>query len=294
MTARTALPFIAAFLSNFILGISSLYWHLFPKITSLELVVFRITLSFIALLFVVIFIRFAHLDKKSKIEPRFFVIHCAAGILVAINWGVFIWSSINGSVFESGLGYLIAPVWVMVIGIVFQEKSRSTAEISSTVIIAAALAWLIAINGQLQHWVYLSIGLTWGSYALLKRETSLSPINGLFLETAVLLVIIAAVFPWVDLSLPNLSIDSIKHYPWLLAAGIVSVAPLVMFAFSARQLNAFSMGALQFVLPTTQLAVSIIFYRQDISIETYACFASIWASLVYSTFSKISTKPRCP
>jgi len=146
----------------------------------------------------------------------------------------------------------------------------------------------------LQHWVYLAIGLTWGSYALLKRKTSLSPIDGLFLETAVLLVIIAAVFPWVDLSLPNLSIGSIRHYPWLLAAGIVSVAPLVMFAFSARQLNAFSMGALQFVLPTTQLAVSIIFYRQDISIETYICFAIIWASLAYSTFSKISTKPRYP
>lgn len=283
MTARIFLPFAMAFLANFILGASSIYWHLFVGLSPVVLVIYRIAFSLILLGLLVGWFVMRGNDSLRRLSGRVVALHVAAAILVAINWGAFIQASLQGAVIESGLGYLLAPVFVMLTGLFFLAEPRTGPRIACIAIILLALVTLVMTAGRLEHWVYWTIGATWGGYTLLKKRTPLSPIEGLFVETAVLAILLVLASIWLDFGTHAPAASQLLAYPWLVTAGIVSLAPLVMFAFAARRLGAFNMGALQFVLPTTQLVVSYAYYGQIATPMTYLCFGVIWLALVTLT-----------
>ena len=283
MSARIFLPFAMAFLANFILGASSIYWHLFVGLSPVVLVIYRIAFSLILLGLLVGWFVMRGNDSLRRLSGRVVGLHVAAAILVAINWGAFIQASLQGAVIESGLGYLLAPVFVMLTGLFFLAEPRTGPRIACIAIILLALVTLVMTAGRLEHWVYWTIGATWGGYTLLKKRTPLSPIEGLFVETAVLAILLVLASIWIDFGAHAPVASQLLAYPWLVTAGIVSLAPLVMFAFAARRLGAFNMGALQFVLPTTQLVVSYAYYGQIATPMTYLCFGVIWLALVTLT-----------
>lgn len=283
MLARSLRPFAMAFLANFILGASSIYWHLFVELSPVVLVIYRVAFSLALLGMLVGWLAWRGNDALRRLTGRVVAMHVAAAILVAINWGTFIWASLRGSVLESGLGYLLAPVFVMIVGLLFLAEPRSWPRLATIGVILLALVTLVTTSENLAHWVYWTIGATWGAYTLLKKRTPLSPVEGLFVETAALSILLVLASAWVDFGPHAPAASQVLAFPWLAAAGLVSVAPLVMFAFAARTLGAFTMGALQFVLPTTQLLVSVAYYGQVAAVSTYVCFALIWLALVALT-----------
>ena len=286
MQTNQIFPVVMAFFANFLLGISSIYWHLFKTIPPVLLVAYRVAFSFIILLLLVLFFK-ELMRNLIAINWHKIFIHFFAAILVAVNWGVFIWASIDGKTFESGLGYLIAPVVVMLISLINMSFAESWGKVISIIIIATSLAVLVIFSKNLSHWIYWVIGITWGIYAFLKKITSLLPVTGLFLETITLLCIILLVSFFIEIKTDRSLIVILNNNPWLYLCGIVSVVPLVMFSYSARRLGLYSMGALQFVLPTTQLVVSVLYYNQNISSITYICFFIIWITLLITTFLDI-------
>ncbi|MDD9810283.1 MAG: rarD protein, partial [Gammaproteobacteria bacterium] len=127
--------------------------------------------------------------------------------------------------------------------------------------------------------IYFTIAATWGGYTLLKKRTRLSSLEGLLVETTVLsgVLLFGLALPFADDIAPGLG--NLVAHPLLALSGIVSVVPLVMFAIAARQLSSYTMGLLQFVLPTAQLVVSFWYFGQIATPLTYACFFVIWAVL---------------
>lgn len=284
-------PTLLALLANFILGISSLYWHIFSDVLSISLVIYRIIFSFIFLIIVIILVsKISQIIRSMNLKAL--VLHSIAAMLVSINWGTFIWASIHGSVLESGIGYLVAPVIVMLIGTVVFGETIYREKIIAILFIAIALMFLMFSKGNLNHWVYWTIGLTWGGYTILKKATSLAAVDGLFVETFVLLIIIFLSSFLIDTKNYDISFNTLNINPLLYLCGLVSVTPLIMFSFAAQKLDSYSMGALQFVLPTTQLFVSIGFYNQYAPALTYVCFGTIWITLLITTFVKIRRQGR--
>ena len=287
MRTFPVIPIVTAIVANCILGVSSIYWHLFSDMSPIGLVVYRVLFSLIFLIFAAfLFNEAKSLFEKIKVM-RLILIHVVAAILVAINWGTFIWASIHGNVLESGLGYLAAPVVVMIVGLVMPGRTLSASKFLAITIICAALMALVLTSGQLAHWVYWTIALTWGGYTLLKKQTSLTPIQGLLVETVGLFAIFAVPGFFLNFADTSTYGETLVTHPWLWMCGVVSVSPLLMFSFAARELDSFSMGAMQFVLPTTQLLVSILYYNQSISAMVYVCFGVIWISLAITTIVEL-------
>ncbi len=267
-----------AILANAILGASSIYWALFRDISPITLVEYRVIFSLIVLFFV--------LAWSGKIRAclgiitlRLVFLHTFAAVLVAINWGTFIWASINGSVLESGFGYLIAPIFTIALGSVLFREKISRDKSFALLIIVSTILFLILSSGRLEHWVYLTIAVTWGGYTVLKKKTTLSSIEGLFVETLILsvLLVFGVALQWV--SIPDMSNEVFIEHPLVTASGIVSVVPLVMFSIAAQKLNSYNMGMLQFFLPSVQLVVSFLYFGQVSTAVTYLCFFIIWVTL---------------
>ncbi|WP_338761539.1 rarD protein [Massilia sp. METH4] len=263
---------------NLILGFSSLYWKALAQVPPTVLLGLRIVFSLATLLLVMAVLgRFRGL--RQRLTPRALAIHTAAALLVVVNWGTFIWASIHGHVVESGLGYLIAPFVAIGVGVIAPGDRMSWLRKGALALIAAAVLAMVQRSGELAHWVYLLIGGTWGAYACLKKLTTLDAFSGLLCETAVLCVLLALSLatPYMSLRLPHgLSAGAMLA---LGLCGVVSVLPLWLFSLAAARLPLSVMGFFQFVLPTTQLVVALVFYRQEVSLNTLLSFAVIWCAL---------------
>ena len=287
---KKILPFGLAFAANFILGASSIYWHLFQSVSSTVLVSFRVLFSLVFLAIIVT--AFSGIRQLvATLTMRLVLLHIFAALVVSINWGTFIWASLNGAVLESGLGYLVAPLVTMSVGVVFFKEAATWEKRLGIGAICLTLGILVQQSGQLVHWVYWIIGLTWGAYTLLKKQTSLNSVDGLFVETGALaaVILVASQFPLVK---PHvLQWEALSVHPLLYFCGIVSVTPLLMFSYAARRLDTYSMGGLQFVLPTTQLLVSLIYFGEKHSAATYICFGTIWLVLALAIAIDHRRKP---
>lgn len=265
--------------ANVILGTSSLFWKALGGIPATTLLLYRITVSLVTLVLAMSLLgRFRGL--RRKLTTRAVLIHTAAAALVVTNWGTFIWASIHGHVIESGLGYLIAPFVAIAVGALLLKDRMSPLRLTGLAIIVVAVAALLSSKGELAHWVYLTIGLTWGGYACLKKITTLDSFGGLLLETITLTLLVPIALSATSLTMalpPELPSTTLAL---LLSCGVVSVVPLVLFAFAATRLPLTAMGFFQFVLPTTQLLVALLIYRQPASHDTLLCFSAIWMALL--------------
>jgi len=170
--------------ANIFLGSSSLYWRELNEVLPQTLVAYRIVLS-LCMLAALIFLGQGFYELK-KLRFRTVCLHCGASLLVATNWGVFIWASINGHILESGFGYLLAPFLSISMGVLFYREPLKSPQIISMIIVFSSAALLALYSHELNHWIYILIAATWGTYTCLKKATSLSAINGLFVETAFL------------------------------------------------------------------------------------------------------------
>ncbi|QBE67579.1 rarD protein [Pseudoduganella lutea] len=265
--------------ANLFLGFSSLFWWELAALPPATLLGYRILLSLATLAVVMAMLdRFRGLG--ARLTGRVLAIHAAAAGLVVINWGTFIWASIHGHVVESGLGYLIAPFVAIAVGAVAVGDPTSWIRKGALAVIVAAVCVMVQRSGELQHWVYLVIGATWGAYACLKKLTTLDAFSGLLCETVVLAALLALSLA---VSATSLRLPAPMADPGLLVllalCGVVSVLPLWLFSLAAARLRLSVMGLFQFVLPTTQLFVALVFYRQAVSPNTLLCFAVIWIAL---------------
>lgn len=265
--------------ANIFLGASSLYWRLLGSIAPTTLVGYRILVS-LATLFAIMWIAGRLRALPGRITPRIVLVHITASSLVVLNWATFIWASIHGHVVESGLGYLVAPCVAMGVGVGFFREKLDRMRAAALVVIVAAIALLLARSGELEHWVYLTIGVTWGAYACLKKITPLDAISGLLMETLFLTIACGVVFSFTELTLALPSQTPTLLLSLLAVSGLVSALPLILFSYAASHLPLSVMGLFQFVLPTTQLVVAVVAYRQPMSANTLMAFGLIWVALL--------------
>lgn len=249
------LPIILSGLAQFFLGASSLYWRELSEVPPATLVAYRIILSTVIIsLFILLFRRTLH---KELFKQKTLILHCIASLFIAANWGVFIWSSINGQLLESGLGYLLAPFISVVLGVAIYREAVNPREIISICVALSAITVFILLTDNLNHWTYLMIAATWGAYTYLKKASPLDAINGIFIETFFLTICLALTIWLFDFKVLHPGDLTSKSTQLIWLAGAVSTTPLLCFSYATGKIPLSLTGLLQFILPLTLIAISL-------------------------------------
>ena len=184
-TPKGLLTVLSAFL---IWGCFPLYFKELIEYDAIEIIVHRVVWTFVILLGITIITRrFRWIDQIKK-QPKWLFLTFLASVLIATNWLVYVWAVTHDQVLEASLGYFIHPlVGVLFSMLIFKEKLRLMQKLA-VLLAAAAVGIQIVWMGGLP-WVSMLLPLSWGLYGVIQRQTPFDALDGLFLETALLVPI---------------------------------------------------------------------------------------------------------
>ncbi len=212
-------------------------------------------------------------------------------ILIAGNWLVFIWAIANNRILDTSLGYFINPLVNILFGYIFlRERFR---KIQWLCVLLAFIGVAIQTIGFGSFpWIALSLAFSFSLYGLIRKKTPLEGTSGLAAETALLLpfaigyLIYLYTQKTMIFSNLNLTTDLL-----LLAAGIVTSAPLIWFVIAAKRLKYSTIGFMTYIAPTISFLIAVLVYNEPLGTAKIISFGFIWVALmIYSIDSVIHEK----
>jgi chloramphenicol-sensitive protein RarD len=215
-----------------------------------------------------------------------------AAVLIAINWGTFIYAVNSEHVIETSLGYFITPLVSAAFGVVvFRERLRPW-QIVALCIGAAAVGLLTVDYGQLP-WIALTLALSFGTYGLLKKLASVGAAVSFALETLVLLGPAIAYLIVLEASGgATFAHEGAGHALLLLATGPVTAIPLLFFAGAVTRVPLTLIGMLQYLAPVLQFIVGLAIVGEAMPASRWIGFGLVWLAIVVFSVDGLSAARR--
>lgn len=203
-----------------------------------------------------------------------------AALLLTGNWGSYVWAVVNDRVIETALGYFIAPLLTMAIGVFLLGEQINKAQRIAFGCASIAVA-ILTIGAGRPPWVALILAATWSSYALSKRHIGLGAIDSLTGETFVLFVP-AVVLIVVLSSRSGSAVDAATGVEWgfLLGTGLITAIPLMLFASAAQSIPFTLLGPLNLLVPVINFALGWALYDEPMPLNRLIGFGFVWVALV--------------
>lgn len=280
---------VYAFSAYLLWGFLPLYFLLLAPTGPWEIVAWRILLSlvFCALLLTVTrtWPRLAAIFR----QPRVLGLTVIAGLLIYVNWQVFIYGALSDQVIETSLGYFINPIATVLLAVlVLHERLRPTQWVA--IGIAAAAVAVIVIGYGAFPWIALTLAASFGVYGLVKKKVgpSVDAVSGLTLETMWLTPIAVVVLAIVG-STEGLTMGSSgwQHTVLLSLTGVITAVPLLLFASGARRVSLTTIGLLQFVAPILQFLIGWLVLGEPMPLERWIGFGLVWVALMVLTVDSV-------
>lgn len=212
-------------------------------------------------------------------------------LLVSSNWTIFIYAVGSGQLVQSSLGYYINPLVNVVLGVLFLGERLTRQQMAAVGIAAGGVLYLVLSYGVVP-WLALSLALTFGFYALVRKKAAIDPIIGLVVETALLVPLALGYLVWLGAG-NSFFHGGIGHGLLLMVSGPMTAVPLILFMVAASRLKLSTVGLLQYIGPTGQLLLGVLVYGEAFTSAHAVAFACIWVALcVYSASAFTALRAR--
>ncbi len=264
-------------------GIAPLYFKQLAFVPAMEILLHRIVWSF--LLLAIILTALQQWPKVQAVlrQPKLLAAMLGTALLLAGNWGLFIWAVNNGHMLDASLGYYINPLLNVLLGMLFLGERLRKLQWVAVALAAIGVVFQLITYGSLP-WIALVLAGSFALYGLFRKKLAVDAISGLFVESLLLLPF--ALWYWwrvADSGAANLMANSFSLNLTLMAAGIITTIPLLCFIAAARRLQLSTMGFFQYIGPSFMFVFGVFLYQEPLASERLLTFGLIWtALLVYS------------
>jgi chloramphenicol-sensitive protein RarD len=268
----------------FLWGLLPIYMKMLSHIGPAEVVAHRIIWSVpIAGILLIILGRTKDL-RVAISNPSMLIMGCFTAGLITINWGIYIWAIASGRTLDAALGYYINPLFSLALGVIFLRERPSPAQLIAIGMAVCAVAVLTISMGKVP-WVSLGLTVSWGLYALCKKQLPIGPNQGFLLEVLILLVPALCYITYLGLTGQSSFLVGDMRTNWLLlGCGIVTAIPLILYANGAKELQLSTIAVLQYIAPTMIFLVAVFVFGEEFGNARIIAFPIIWLALIiYST-----------
>tara|TARA_Y100000814_G_scaffold265296_1_gene218479 strand:- start:10546 stop:11481 length:936 start_codon:yes stop_codon:yes gene_type:complete len=263
-------------------GTFPLYFLLFAPASALEVVGFRIVLSFVfCLLLITVFRRWRAILGLVR-QPRVVGAMALAGIFIYVNWLVYVFAVLNDQVVEASLGYFINPLVTVLLGVFMLRESLRPAQWVAVGVSAIAVL-VIAIGYGTFPVISLVLAASFGMYGYVKSRVGaqVDALSGLTIETTALAPFaLAQLFVLGSTAGLAFGQHGVGQAVAMLSAGVVTAVPLLMFAAGTRRLPLVAVGLAQYLTPVLQFVIGVATLGEPMPLERWIGFALVWVALL--------------
>ena len=269
-----------ALLAYALWGMTPLYFKLLASVPAAEIMGQRVIWSCVFASVLILLLRRGHALRELARQPRRLLYMLGSALLIGTNWLVFIWAINNDHMLDASLGYYINPLVNVLLGMLFLGERLRRLQWLAVALAAAGVAVELFQLGRLP-WVAMVLALSFGFYGLLRKKVALDSLSGMWIETALLVppLLLYLLF-FTDAQTTDIEIYR-GPLGWLLiAAGPITMIPLMCFAAAATRIPLSMLGFFQYIAPSLVFLQAVTLFGEPLTLERSLAFACIWAGLL--------------
>ena len=273
-------------------GSFPLYWPLLEPAGAVEILAHRVLWSLVTIAVLALALRRTAQVRAVVRDPRTRLLLTAAALVIAVNWGTYIYGVNNHRVVETSLGYFINPLVTVLMGVlILGERLRRWQWVAIGIATVAVLG--LAIEYGHPPWVALTLAFSFGSYGLAKKQAGVEAVESLTFETAVLAPVAAAYLVYLGFAGgQHFTTEGPGHALLLASSGVVTAIPLICFGAAAIRVPMTTLGLLQYLAPILQFVLGITVKHEHMTTMRWVGFALVWVALAIFTVEAVRHRRR--
>ncbi len=273
-------------------GLFPLYWPLLKPAGAIEILAHRVSWSLVTMLVLVVALRRTSQLRAIFRSARTARLLVLASVVVAINWGTYIWGVNHGLVVETSLGYFINPLVTVLMGVFILKEQMRPWQWAAIGIAFIAVVALTIEYGQ-PPWVALILAFSFGTYGLAKKQANTGAIESLTFETMVLTPLALAYLVWLGAAGRGHFLGlGAGHTLLLVSTGVATAVPLIFFGGAAIRVPMTVLGLLQYLAPVIQFIIGVTIVHESMTPVRWGGFGLVWTALVILTVDALRHRRR--
>ena len=264
--------------------IGVIYFRSLAFVGSIELVLHRVFWTAIMLIITTIYLsKWNKFKKLLKIKKNQLYL-TITGILIFINWSVWIYAVSTNQIVDASFGYFIMPILSVLFGYLFFKELLNKRRVFSIILTIISVIYLFYFYKNLP-WIGLTVGLSWSLYNVFRKKINVDVDLGLLIESLVILPFALIGF-YIVYESGNLDfgINSIQLSLILTIAGPMTVIPLFFFVKGVHLAGLGPSGMLFFITPTFQFILGLFLYNEPFDLYRLIGFILIWVAVIVYIF----------
>lgn len=260
-------------------GILPVYWKLLQQVPAYEILCHRMSWSLVLTLGLVFLTGRRAVFGQALKDRQNLITFTTTGLLLALNWLLYIWAVNAGFIVEASLGYFINPLINVLFGMIFFQEKMRPIQWFALLLASLGVLYLTFYYGRFP-WIALALAVSFALYGLLHKKNHLGALDALCLETGALFLPAAAVlvglactgggsFGRIDLSGSLL----------LIGTGFITTVPLLLFGYAAQKIPLSTLGMMQYLAPSINLILGVYVYGEEFPQARMVGFMLIWSAL---------------
>ncbi len=281
---------ISAVFCALLWGFLPIYWNALKPIDSFIIIFYRIVLMGLVC-FIACMVKMGNI--KAVFAPMFAsrkqtLVYLAAGVVITINWSIYIWAVNAGFVIQCSMGYFLEPLLVCLFGIIFyKERANGWKKLSLALAVCGLFVMIIGYR-QLPM-ISIGLALSFAIYSAIKKSVSLNPIQSLLYETLFIMpVALLCIFYFESQGVSAYGAGGGFKFFLLMFAGVATAVPLGLFSSAANKLSLITLGLTEYISPSISLILGIFLFKEPFDMIQFSAFVIIWIGLVFFTYGEIA------
>lgn len=280
---------LATVLGSYVLwGTLTIFWNLLGQVNPVYILSQRIIWSMILIgIFLLLTHGMGEIKGAFK-DRRTLRLSFVCGVLITMNWGVYIYAVTSGHVLEASMGYFIEPVLVVLVGVIAFRERPSRGETLTLIFAVGGILYLLIRTGSIPM-LALLIGAPFAVYGGVKKNLNLSAQASLFMETVCVFPLALAFSLWWEAQVGGSAGALHGASFWLLpASGLVTSVPLLLFNMGVKEIPYYFSGILMYINPTLQFLVGILYFGEKMNPAEFVAFVIIWVGIFFTLAEKVA------
>ncbi len=274
---------IFGILAYLLWGLLPIFWKQLAIVPSHLILLHRMIWSLVFVIIIILLGKNWHWIKKVIQHPGIFWSFLASALILAINWGTFIWAVNHGYIVEASLGYFVGPIVNVLLGVLLLKEHLRIWQWIAVGFVIIGILYLTVRFGRVP-WIALILAISFPFYGLLRKTAKLGSLEGFTLETIILFIPTLILLIYLD----GQEITPFLNQPlnikgFLILAGPATALPLLLFAAAARRIQFSTVGLLQYITPSLHFIIGIFIYGETFSKSRLIGFLFIWTALFIYT-----------